>query len=361
MKKRTYGDGCYRVHKSGLIEYSKRDETGRRSFYGKTPKEAKAKYDEWVKRGKEEAIKRKQTSAWALYWLNTYKKPPAVAWGTYYEYKVIIEKNIIPIIGDKQLDQLKPIDIQAVINSLSDYSFSRKKKVRFILSAMLRSAVENGYCRKNVAENIKLKKPAQKEVEIFKPETIKEILNFEHPFSYVIKLLFYTGLRRGEALALRWEDIDIPNSIIRVHSAVQRTEKGERISETTKGKAERIIPISDDLKNLLNSIPRKGDFVISDESGKRMTLSTFRYRYDKFFKDLNKFLEQSADPNKEKKEVERKTSHKCRHSFASYLLKGGADLRSVQLLLGHKNISTTQIYTHVDIDGLKEKIKLLEY
>jgi integrase len=360
LKKRTYGDGSYRVHKSGLIEYSKRDETGRHSFYGKTRKEAKAKYDEWVKRGKEEAIKRKQTSAWALYWLDTYKKPPAVAWGTYYEYKVIIEKNIIPIIGEKQLDQLRPIDAQAVINALSEYSFSRKKKVRFLLSAMLRSAVENGYCKKNIAANIKLEKPAKKEVEIFKPETISEILNFEHPFSYVIKLLFYTGLRRGEALALRWEDIDIPNSIIRVHSAVQRIEKGERISETTKGKSERIIPISEDLKNLLNSLKRNGEYVINVD-GKRMTLSTFRYRYDKFFEDLNYHLERSDNQNNEKKTAERKTSHKCRHSFASYLLKGGADLRSVQLLLGHKHISTTQIYTHVDIDGLKEKIKLLEY
>lgn len=364
-KKRTYGDGSYRTRKDGTIEYSKCTDGDRHSTYGKTKKEAKRKYDEWLKAGEQAKTKSMPVKEWGTYWLETYKKN-SVTYGTYSEYETIMNNIIISKIGGRQLSKLKQSDIQEVMNSLNtadkNYSSSRKKKTRFLLSAMMQSAVENGYCLKNVADNIKLEKPIQKEVEIFPPDEIKKIMDFagKHPFGYAVKMLFYTGLRRGELLALQWDAIDIPNRTIRVHRSVQRAKGGEIIVDTTKNKKERTIPMDDELKLLLDGIEHCGKFVVQLD-GHNVSSFSFRYRYNKFFEDLNA---KEVEDNKEledKKITEMKTSHKCRHSFASYLLKGGADLRSVQLLLGHQQISTTQIYTHVDIDGLKDKIKMLKY
>lgn len=157
--------------------------------------------------------------------------------------------------------------------------------------------------------------------------------------------MLLTGLRRGELLALQWGNINMSNRTIRVCQAVQRAESGQQINNTTKGKRERIVPISDELKELLDSLPRQSLFVVQ-ENGKGLTIDQFQRRYKRFFNDIG---------------IEYKSAHKCRHSFASYLLKGGADLRTVQVLLGHAQIGTTQIYAHVDINGLKDNIQKLKF
>jgi integrase len=158
--------------------------------------------------------------------------------------------------------------------------------------------------------------------------------------------MLYTGLRRGEILALQWGSIDIPNKKIRIWQSVSRVKGGQEIKDTTKTKKERIIPIDDDLKALLESIPVTGLFVVG-ENGRGLTLDQFNHRYKEFFEELP--------------EVEYKSAHKCRHSFASYLLNGGANIRAVQALLGHTSLKTTQRYAHVDFDNLSDNITKLKY
>lgn len=120
----------------------------------------------------------------------------------------------------------------------------------------------------------------------------------------------------------------------------------DRIAVTVpKGKRERMLPISDELRALLDTIPRESLFVVH-EADRGLSIDQFQRRYKKFFNGI------SADY---------KSAHTCRHSFASYLLKGGVDIRTVQILLGHAQLATTQIYTHVDFNGLKKNIKKLKY
>jgi len=104
--------------------------------------------------------------------------------------------------------------------------------------------------------------------------------------------------------------------------------------------------MSDDLAALLSDIPKTSEYVIN-YNGHIATLAWFRSQYDSFFKTI---------PS-----VDKKTSHKLRHTFASYLVKSGVDIRVVQEILGHTDITTTQIYTHVDLDGLKKSISKLNF
>lgn len=348
------GDGTLRQRSDGRWEYRAivgDDAFGnpvRKSFYSKDKTGAKAKkaYREYISKNEDELTKICTLAQWAPEWLDIYKKGK-VSWGTYSEYEIIIRTEIVPAIGNVKLSELRPAHIEKLMNSVAEFSLSRKKKVRFLIKSILDSAVENGYCKKNVAANTKIEKPAPREVEIFCKEDIHTILNHceEHYFGTAIKIMLLTGMRRGELCALRWFDIDMEQRIINVKHALRRVEAGEEIGPT-KNKRNRVIPISDELSDLLSQLPKSSEFVINN-NGDGAKLSWFRSQYDNFFKTI---------PS-----VEKKTSHKLRHTFASYLLNSGANIRVVQEILGHSDIAMTQIYTHVDVDGLKKSIEKLKF
>lgn len=151
----------------------------------------------------------------------------------------------------------------------------------------------------------------------------------------IIELLYSTGMRIGELLALDIDDIDIENSVVKV--------KG-------KGKRERIIPIGNPamiaLKNYLLvrdkiSTKTQSNAVFLNERRMRISDSTTIKRRIKKYASLANI----------RKNI---TPHTFRHTFATHMLNAGADLRSVQELLGHAKLSTTQIYTHVTADRLRK-------
>ena len=164
-------------------------------------------------------------------------------------------------------------------------------------------------------------------------------VKLDDDFSYrnkaMIELMYATGLRVSELVELKLSDLDFNDDIIRIIG---------------KGNKERIIPIGDFAKdyllkyinnhrgNMLKGI--NTDYVFLNNHGKKMTRQGF-------FKIIKKLANESG--------ISAEISpHTLRHSFASHLLKYGADLRTIQELLGHSDISTTQIYTHVANEELRK-------
>ncbi|MCL2521992.1 MAG: site-specific tyrosine recombinase XerD [Erysipelotrichales bacterium] len=150
----------------------------------------------------------------------------------------------------------------------------------------------------------------------------------------MLELLYATGLRVSELLDLRTSDLHINQSYLIARG---------------KGDKERILPINDACLNLLRDYiikvrPKLSKaplpYLFLNSSGKRLSRQGF-------FKLLKKIALEAGVY----KDV---TPHTIRHSFASHLLNNGVDLRFVQELLGHEDISTTQIYTHLDKKRLKE-------
>lgn len=149
----------------------------------------------------------------------------------------------------------------------------------------------------------------------------------------MLEMLYGSGLRVSELISLTLRDIDMENDIIRCIG---------------KGSKERIVPINDYEKYFLKLylehrslflIKGDNDYLFLNNHGSQMTRQGF-------FKNLKKIL-------KEKGINKNVTPHTLRHSFATHMLTGGADLRSIQILLGHSDISTTKIYTHIS----REKVK----
>ena len=176
----------------------------------------------------------------------------------------------------------------------------------------------------------KLKKRLPNTLSVEEVDNLLDI-KFDTVFDYrnkaMLELMYATGLRVGEVINLTTRDIDFSNSYVRCIG---------------KGSKERIVPINDyeiyylklylDKRDLLLKND-KNDYLFLNNHGKKMTRQGFEL-------NLNKILDQ--------KKINKKiTPHTLRHSFATHLLNGGADLRSIQMLLGHSDITTTKIYTHI--------------
>jgi integrase/recombinase XerD len=150
----------------------------------------------------------------------------------------------------------------------------------------------------------------------------------------MLELMYATGLRVSELVGLELSNLNLNQGVVRVIG---------------KGQKERLVPIGDEahesLKDyllsgrpeLLKGMQSDSVFVTSRKSG--MTRQAFWYL-------VRRYAAQCDIPQK-------LSPHMLRHSFATHLLNHGADLRVVQLLLGHSDLSTTQIYTHIAREGLK--------
>ncbi len=144
----------------------------------------------------------------------------------------------------------------------------------------------------------------------------------------IFETLYSTGIRVSELVGLDVEDVDLIGNMIKVYG---------------KGKKERVVPIGDKaceaIGAYLDARNKKAEALFLNRTGGRITDRSIRNIINKHIKRAA--LEQKVNP------------HMFRHSFATHLLDHGADLRSVQELLGHVNLSTTQIYTHLTMDKLK--------
>lgn len=189
-------------------------------------------------------------------------------------------------------------------------------------------------------ENIVSPKLPKRLPKVLNYEQIDHLLDFnkETTFDYrnkaMLELMYTTGLRVGEIVNLNVYDIDFTNAIVRCFG---------------KGKKERISPVSEDtlihLKKYLEVRPSmlkkyREDALFLNNHGRRITRQGI-------FKILNELTK--------KQELDMKISpHTLRHTYATHLLEGGADLRSIQILLGHEDITTTTIYTHVSKEHVKQ-------
>ena len=153
----------------------------------------------------------------------------------------------------------------------------------------------------------------------------------------MIELMYATGVRISELINLQYSNIDLNRSLIKVMG---------------KGGKERMIPFGDDALSWLiayieyrrenNLSLNSRDFFISQQ-GKQITRQAFWHRIKIYLKAAD--LSMDISP------------HTLRHAFATHLLNNGADLRSVQMLLGHSDLSTTQIYTHIAKQRLSDMVK----
>ncbi len=178
-------------------------------------------------------------------------------------------------------------------------------------------------------------------LEVYEIEKIIDAVDTSDPIGLrdlaCIETLYGCGLRISELLSLRMEDVFLEDGFIRVLG---------------KGGKERLVPLGGRAKKAILNYIEKGRPFFEKTKKPLLFLSKRGKKISRmgFWKRLRKYVDMAGI----KKHV---TPHTFRHSFATHLLEGGADLRAVQLMLGHSDISTTQIYTHVSREYLKEIVR----
>lgn len=242
-----------------------------------------------------------------------------------YDIENIKKEHIKLFLEKLKEDNLKPQSIAHYLTSIKNYH-------KFL--------IQNAYLKIDVAKSIERPKLTKKLPNVLSIEDVTNLLNIKTitPFDYrnkcMLELLYGTGLRISELLNLTTNDIDIINCTVRCIG---------------KGDKERIVPINDyiieSLKNYLNIRP----LLLKTKTTKELFLNSSGNKLTRvgFFKTLKKLLlEKGLNPNV--------SPHTLRHSFATHLLEYGADLRIIQEMLGHSDISTTRIYTHVTNKKIRE-------
>ena len=226
---------------------------------------------------------------------------------------------------------------------LSKNSVSRKLAC---LKTFFRYLVREGLLKANPAELISSPRLARKLpaylaedetaaiMEIPRGTTLKDIRD-----RAILELLYATGLRVSELAGLNEDEIDMQQETVRVLG---------------KGNKERIVPFGSYARNAIQEYLEKKHalgFTSPDETGVRPVFISLR-GFRMTVRDIQRLM---ARVRLGLRTPRRVTPHTLRHSFATHLLERGADLRSIQELLGHESLSTTQKYTHVSVQHLKKE------
>ena len=248
--------------------------------------------------------------------------------------------NVLTTFFNKNILLLNSDDIKKIINELKISSRSKAHYLS-VFNSFYNFIIFNDKLQKNPCENIKSPKIAKSLPKYLNEDEIDKLLNIKllKPIDYrnkaMLELLYATGTRISELLNLELNNIDFDECIIRV---------------VGKGKKDRIIPIGNSALHYLNLYikeyrsfilkTKQSNYVFINNNGGKMSRQGFF-----------KILKQIASKSGISKDI---SPHVLRHSFATYLLNNGADLRVIQELLGHENLVTTEIYSHLGNKKIEE-------
>lgn len=287
---------------------------------------------------------------WIPQWLDAYKLG-TIKERSFHQLELLV-KHFPENLLSMDLNEIKPMHLQGFINRFSQgASKSYMDKMRVLVHALFADAVENSFCDKDPSTRLKIPQIIEKPRDSFTGEEVKQIVDFALDYPYrriavAILVLLFTGIRRGELLGLKWDDLT--DNTLTIRRGVFQ-ERGTACVEDYIAKTPqslRTIPLMPEIAHQISTLPHTGQFVFGTSGGKLWHPRNFSRDYGKFFAALR-----DVYPN-----VRYLSVHCCRHSFATLTLTSGADLRVVQQLLGHTDIKTTALYTHPDMNVMQKAV-----
>ena len=283
-------------------------------------------------------------------------KRPYVKQSTFAAYMLMLENHILPFFGEYK--ELSEKTVQAFVLEKIDAGLSVKsiKDILIVLKMVMKYGVKHewmNYYEWDIKYPIAT---SSKDIEVLTIANHKKILNYiQKNFTFRnlgIYVCLSTGLRIGEVCALKWEDIDVDSGTITVQRTIERIyiiegdkKHTELVMNTPKTKnSYREIPMSKELFTLIKPLKKVVNgsfFVLTNEE-----VPTEPRTYRNYYKQLM-----------DKLEIPKIKFHGLRHSFATRCIESNCDYKTVSVLLGHSNITTTlNLYVHPNMDQKKKCI-----
>lgn len=334
----------YTVRADGRLQTSITDpRTGKRIyFYGATARELKRKIFEHKQREEES----KKFEFIAEEWWE--EAEPTLAIQSKRGYRQAKDKAITEF-KDVYISAIQPKDVSAYLRKLGHQYTSQKTVARFrlILNLIFNFAIERGEIMYNPCTTAKMPKGLEKSKRESASEqdekTIKNnTKNWLFPF-----FALYSGMRKGEILALQWKDIDFENDLINVYKSISHDGNRPIVKAPKTEESKRIIPLLQPLKKRLLDLKKdkpEEHYIFSENGITPMNTNEYNRAYKKYKEETGITC----------------TAHQLRHSFATIAFENDIEPKIIQEILGHKQLSTTMdIYTDIRKSHVKNVTKLL--
>lgn len=267
--------------------------------------------------------------------------------------EVNLRQHIVPVLGERRLDQIGPLDVTLLKEHLRDKAVSTVNVILNTLRVMLKKAMEWEVTPRREVHIPRLVQPDPQDVEFFQPDAVREMLAVAQELSteaaVCLLLAVDAGMRRSEILALQWQYVDFEREVVTVALRDYRGELGP-----TKGKRKRRVQMTGRLREALLACQHaRGPFVLMHEDGRRFTDAAVEWR----IRQIQWRAGFRSSPTLKKAHGQ---THKLRHTCGSILAMKGAPTLVIKEILGHRDIKTTERYMHLAPRAVADAVKLLE-
>jgi integrase len=289
----------------------------------------------------------------ASFWLSNKK---GIQPSTHKGYRIALNTHITPYFSHYLLKDIRQFHIE---DFLSEIAFKKRLssativKIKITLLQVLKEAIKRELMFINLDGIIapKTNKSERQPVNEFAIKFITE--NYDNHRCGVLALaLLYTGMRIGEAAALKWTCVDFANNLIHIKQSASYVVNQPENKEPKTKNSVRKIPLVEPLKTVL--LNNKGDteYVFTASRGKQLTQTALRRLWDSYIEFMNS----------ETKQAIHFTPHQLRHTYATLLFEKGISVKTAQIWLGHSDIRTTlNIYTHLTNEQSIQEAQKLDF
>lgn len=297
------------------------------------------------------------------------RKEPFVSAATKNNYRTMLNKHIIPEFGDRKLRAIKAIDLQRFLNRFEGMSKSQITSAITTLQAIFADAKQDRIISDDPSENLRRPsaKPPEEKRALTDQERARMLALFPtHPYGLYLAVLYYTGMRPGEARGLQWGDFDWGEGLIHVQRDVDYATKTATVGSLKTSAANRYIPIASELRALL--WPKReapSSFLFPGDNGKPLAQTTAARMWIRLMVDCGLADPINGDtcygPGDIRGQYKpRITPHAMRHNYITMCWEQGLDILITMKLVGHADYQTTRnIYTHLSrkhLDDAKEQL-----
>lgn len=342
-----------------------------RSFYGKTAEEVAAKLDEARQRraggivltGKRHTVA-KHLRAW-LATLETKVDGGELEVSTFRRYRQIVENNLIPLIGSIALTELTPTHVEQMYGEARAKGLSQRtvSHLRAVLRTSLRQAERDGHIARNVASLASPPKVRRTHRPVLTGDQVDRLLSGskDEPLHALWRLTVLTGMRQGELLGLRWQDVDLEGASLRIEHALKRDRAGcLTLGQTKTEQSRRHIGLGAGTVAVLRAHKAR-------QNEDRLRVGDAWHDEDYVFARPNgqplygTLVHRKWVALSERLGLPKIAFHDLRHTAASHMLAGGIDLALVSEQLGHSTIRLTRdTYIHVMPDQMRQVADRME-